>query len=148
MDGRIAAARHALGKECVILGHHYQRDEVVRFADFLGDSYRFRKSRRRPTDATSFFAECISWPRAPTCSARPGQSVILPDLNAGCSMADMAEISQVEAAWEQFVAWGFYRRRRQWHHAHYLHELDSGHQGFLRRAQRFGVHLLQREGSL
>ena len=66
MDERIAAAREALSRECVILGHHYQRDEVIRFADFRGDSYKLRRRPRRPGANTSSSAACISWRKAPT----------------------------------------------------------------------------------
>ncbi len=107
MDGRIAAARHALGKECVVLGHHYQRDEVVRFADFLGDSYRLSQVAAQADGRYIVFCGVHFMAESADVLSRPGQSVILPDLNAGCSMADMAEISQVEAAWDQFVDWGF-----------------------------------------
>ena len=68
MDGRIAAAREALGRECVILGHHYQRDEVIRFADFRGDSYKLAEEAAQAGGSTSSSAACISWPRAPISS--------------------------------------------------------------------------------
>src|ERR1700761_937554 len=100
MDARIAAARATLGTDVVLLGHHYQRDEVIRFADFTGDSYKLSKIAAE-TDAkymlfcgVHFMAETADGP------GRPWQQVILPDLNAGCSMADMAEIGQVEDCWD------------------------------------------------
>jgi quinolinate synthase len=107
MDARIAAARRELGKECVILGHHYQRDEVVRFADYRGDSYRLSQVAAEADGRYIVFCGVHFMAESADVLARCGQSVILPDLNAGCSMADMAEISQVEAAWDQFVDWGF-----------------------------------------
>ena len=100
MDECIARARAKLGATTILLGHHYQRDEVIRFADFTGDSYKLSKIAAE-TDAkyivfcgVHFMAESVD------VLGQPGQQVILPDLNAGCSMADMAEISQVEACWE------------------------------------------------
>jgi quinolinate synthase len=100
MDGRIAAARERLGTDAVVLGHHYQRDEVIRFADFTGDSYKLSKVAAE-TDA-KYMVFCGVHFMAETADilARGWQQVILPDLNAGCSMADMAEIGQVEDCWE------------------------------------------------
>ena len=100
MDQRIAAAREKLGANAIILGHHYQRDEVIRFADFTGDSYKLSKAASE-TDA-KYMVFCGVHFMAETADilARPWQSVVLPDLNAGCSMADMAEIGQVEDCWE------------------------------------------------
>ena len=106
MDDRIAAARAELGRECVILGHHYQRDEVVRFADYRGDSYRLSQMAAQAEGRYIVFCGVHFMAESADILARPAQSVILPDLNAGCSMADMAEISQVEDAWEQFIALG------------------------------------------
>jgi quinolinate synthase len=100
MDATIGAAREKLGTEAVVLGHHYQRDEVIRFADFTGDSYKLAKAAAQ-TDAR-YLVFCGVHFMAETADilARPWQQVILPDLNAGCSMADMAEIGQVEDCWE------------------------------------------------
>lgn len=106
MDARIAAARRELGRECVILGHHYQRDEVVRFADHRGDSYRLSQMAAQAQGRYIVFCGVHFMAESADVLARPSQHVILPDLNAGCSMADMAEIGQVEDAWEQFVALG------------------------------------------
>ena len=106
MDARIAAARAELGSECVILGHHYQRDEVVRYADYRGDSYRLSQMAAQARGSYIVFCGVHFMAESADILARPGQSVILPDLNAGCSMADMAEIGQVEDAWEQFVNLG------------------------------------------
>jgi quinolinate synthase len=100
MDATITAAREKLGAQAVVLGHHYQRDEVIRFADFTGDSYKLAKAAAQ-TDAR-YLVFCGVHFMAETADilARPWQQVILPDLNAGCSMADMAEIGQVEDCWE------------------------------------------------
>ena len=106
MDERIAASRARLGADAVILGHHYQRDEVIRFADFTGDSYKLSKIAAE-TQAkyilfcgVHFMAESADVLGRTDAEGRSLQQVILPDLNAGCSMADMAEIGQVEACWE------------------------------------------------
>ena len=106
MDERIAAAREALGRECVILGHHYQRDEVIRFADFRGDSYKLAQEAARAGGKYIVFCGVHFMAESADILSRPGQVTILPDLNAGCSMADMAEITQVENCWEQLVAAG------------------------------------------
>ena len=107
MDDRIAAARAKLAGDVVILGHHYQRDEVIRFADFTGDSYKLAKAAV-DTDAR-YIVFCGVHFMAETADvlARPWQQVTLPDLNAGCSMADMAEIGQVEDCWETLERMGF-----------------------------------------
>ena len=106
MDDRIAAARQKLGTDVLLLGHHYQRDEVIRFADVTGDSYKLSKIAAQ-TEAkyiifcgVHFMAESADLLGRQDTEGNTIQQVILPDLNAGCSMADMAEISQVEAAWE------------------------------------------------
>jgi quinolinate synthase len=100
MDARIAEARARLGASTILLGHHYQRDEVIRFADFTGDSYKL--SRIAADTGAQYIVFCGVHFMAESADVlgRDGQQVILPDLNAGCSMADMAEISQVEACWE------------------------------------------------
>jgi quinolinate synthase len=100
LDGRIAAARAKLGATAVILGHHYQRDEVVRFADFTGDSYKLSKTAAATGAQYIVFCGVHFMAESADILAQNGQQVILPDLNAGCSMADMAEISQVEDCWD------------------------------------------------
>jgi quinolinate synthase len=106
MDERIAAAREALGRECVILGHHYQRDEVIRFADFRGDSYKLSQEAARAGGKYIVFCGVHFMAESADVLSRSGQVTILPDMNAGCSMADMAEITQVENCWEQLIAAG------------------------------------------
>ena len=106
MDGRIAAARKRLGSAAVILGHHYQRDEVVRFADFRGDSYKLAQEAARTNARYIVFCGVHFMAESADVLAHDGQQVILPDLNAGCSMADMAEIGQVESCWEQLESVG------------------------------------------
>jgi quinolinate synthase len=112
MDERIAEARRKLGKSTILLGHHYQRDEVIRFADFTGDSYKLSKIAAE-TEAkylvfcgVHFMAESADILGRPDIPKGTGQQVILPDLNAGCSMADMAEIGQVEDCWDSLLAAG------------------------------------------
>jgi len=100
MDARIAEARAKLGATTILLGHHYQRDEVIRFADFTGDSYKLSKIAAETDARYIVFCGVHFMAESADVLGRDGQQVILPDLNAGCSMADMAEISQVEAAWE------------------------------------------------
>jgi len=107
MDVRIAAAKAALGRRLVILGHHYQRDEVIKFADYTGDSFKLARQVGRHPDAeyivfcgVHFMAES-----ADVLSA-DYQQVILPDLAAGCSMADMADLEQLEMCWTDLAAMG------------------------------------------
>jgi len=106
MDGRIAAARQRLGTTTIVLGHHYQRDEVIRFADFTGDSYKLSKAAAETDARYIVFCGVHFMAESADILGREGQQVILPDLNAGCSMADMAEISQVEACWEELERLG------------------------------------------
>jgi quinolinate synthase len=100
MDARIAEARAHLGSTAILLGHHYQRDEVIRFADSTGDSYKLSKIASETDAKYIVFCGVHFMAESADVLGHPGQQVILPDLNAGCSMADMAEISQVEACWE------------------------------------------------
>jgi quinolinate synthase len=106
MDARIAAARAHLGASTVILGHHYQRDEVVRFADLAGDSYKLSKKTAATGAKYIVFCGVHFMAESADVLAENGQQVILPDMNAGCSMADMAEISQVEDCWDALVRAG------------------------------------------
>ena len=103
MDERIAAARRALGKTTILLGHHYQRDEVIRFADFTGDSYKLSKVAAETDANYIIFCGVHFMAESADVLGHEGQQVILPDLNAGCSMADMAEIGQVEECWETLL---------------------------------------------
>ena len=103
MDARIAAARAKLGAQAVVLGHHYQRDEVIRFADFTGDSYKLSKIAAETDARYILFCGVHFMAESADVLAQPWQTVILPDLNAGCSMADMAEIGQVQDCWESLA---------------------------------------------
>ena len=109
MDGRIAEARARLGATTVVLGHHYQRDEVVRFADYTGDSYKLSQNAAATGARYIVFCGVHFMAESADVLAREGQQVILPDLNAGCSMADMAEISQVEDCWDTLERAGLAR---------------------------------------
>ena len=100
MDARIAVARAALGTDVVLLGHHYQRDEVIRFADYTGDSYKLSKVAAETSAKYMLFCGVHFMAETADLLGQPWQQVILPDLNAGCSMADMAEIGQVEDCWD------------------------------------------------
>ncbi len=106
MDERIARARRKLGSAAVLLGHHYQRDEVIRFADFTGDSYKLSKIAAETEARYLVFCGVHFMAESADVLGRPDQQVILPDLNAGCSMADMAEIGQVEDCWDALMASG------------------------------------------
>jgi len=105
LDARIARAKAALGSRLVILGHHYQRDEVVRFADYRGDSLKLSQlaASRREAEFIVFCGVHFMAESADILSA-DHQVVILPDLNAGCSMADMASLEQVEVCWEELAS--------------------------------------------
>ena len=101
LAARIGAAKAALGERVFILGHHYQRDEVMAWADARGDS--FGLSRIAAAQQAEFIVFCGVHFMAESADVLTGphQKVLLPDLNAGCSMADMADIEEVEEAWEQ-----------------------------------------------
>ncbi|HKT79382.1 MAG TPA: quinolinate synthase NadA [Vicinamibacterales bacterium] len=107
MDRRITEAKQKLGKRLVILGHHYQRDEVIKFADYTGDSYKLAQQVSKHPDA-EFIVFCgvhFMAESADVLSA-PHQQVILPDLAAGCSMSDMAAPDQLEMCWKDLDAIG------------------------------------------
>jgi quinolinate synthase len=102
---RIAAAKSALGDRLFILGHHYQRDEVMRWADARGDSFRLSVlAKERPGAEYIVFCGVHFMAESADILTGDHQQVILPDLNAGCSMADMADIDAVEEAWESIAA--------------------------------------------
>jgi len=101
LDDRIAAAKARLGEDVVILGHHYQRDEVIKFADFRGDSLKLSFQASQAEGRYIVFCGVHFMAESADILRREHQTVILPDLNAGCSMADMADIGQVEACWSE-----------------------------------------------
>ena len=102
---RIASAKTTLGERLMVLGHHYQREEVMRWADCRGDSFGLSRLAAVNTTA-AFIVFCGVHFMAESADILTGdhQHVILPDLNAGCSMADMADIDAVEEAWEVIAA--------------------------------------------
>jgi quinolinate synthase len=104
---RATRARQALGSRAYILGHHYQRDEVIQFADVTGDSFKLAQMAAANPEA-EFIVFCGVHFMAESADilTSSSQKVVLPDLAAGCSMADMAEISQVEDAWDRFEELG------------------------------------------
>ena len=104
---RAKAAKDALGDRVFVLGHHYQRDEVIQFADVTGDSFKLaRDAAARPDAEYIVFCGVHFMAESADILTGPDQKVILPDLAAGCSMADMARIAQVEAAWDAMAAAG------------------------------------------
>jgi quinolinate synthase len=107
LEVRLHAAKAALGERLVILGHHYQRDEVIKFADVTGDSLKLSQyaARQRAADAVVFCGVHFMAESADVLGA-PHQRVILPDLAAGCSMADMAAIDQLEVCWQEMARLG------------------------------------------
>ena len=106
LDDRIAAAKARLHDDVVILGHHYQRDEVIKFADFRGDSLKLSFQASEAEGRYIVFCGVHFMAESADILRREHQTVILPDLNAGCSMADMADIGQVEAAWRELSSLG------------------------------------------
>jgi quinolinate synthase len=103
-DSRICELRQRLGPRLVILGHHYQRDEVIKFADVRGDSFKLAQwaANRRSAEYIVFCGVHFMAESADILSAEH-QKVVLPDMSAGCSMADMAELDQVETCWEDLT---------------------------------------------
>ncbi|WP_431801354.1 quinolinate synthase NadA [Microbacterium sp. bgisy203] len=102
LHARITAAKTALGERVVILGHFYQREEVVRHADYVGDSFQLANAALEHPDAEAIvFCGVHFMAETADLLSRPEQAVILPNLAAGCSMADMASIDEVEDCWEQ-----------------------------------------------
>ncbi len=107
MDARITAAKRTLGDRVVILGHHYQRDEVIKFADYIGDSLKLSRAAAS-RGAAEFIVFCGVHFMAESADILrgPHQKVLLPDLAAGCSMADMAAPDQLEVCWRELGEMG------------------------------------------
>ena len=102
---RIMAAKSTLGDRVVMLGHFYQRDEVVQYADFVGDSFQLaNRAKASPLAEAIVFCGVHFMAETADLLSGPDQAVILPNLAAGCSMADMADIDSVEECWEQLEA--------------------------------------------
>jgi quinolinate synthase len=105
--GRLVAAKRTLGNRVVVLGHHYQRDDVICHADLTGDSFKLAEmAARRPEAEYIVFCGVHFMAESADILSADHQQVILPDLAAGCSMADMAGLDQVETAWDQLASLG------------------------------------------
>ena len=142
LDRRIAAARAALGNRLIILGHHYQRDEVIKFADYIGDSFRLSgEVAKHPEAEFIVFCGVHFMAESADVLSAPHQKVMLPDLAAGCSMADMAAIDQLETCWDELSLMGVGKRRPD-----HLHQFVGGHQSVRRRARRYRLHVDQLRG--
>jgi quinolinate synthase len=100
---RIATAKRTLGTRLMILGHHYQREEVMRWADARGDSFGLSRLAAKSDAEYVVFCGVHFMAESADILTGPDQAVILPDLNAGCSMADMADLDSVEEAWESLA---------------------------------------------
>ncbi|GIJ21305.1 quinolinate synthase A [Micromonospora lutea] len=108
---RATAAKAALGERVFVLGHHYQRDEVIQFADVTGDSFKLaREAAARPQAEYIVFCGVHFMAESADILTSPAQQVVLPDLAAGCSMADMAALPQVENAWDVLTELGLAER--------------------------------------
>src|SRR6188508_2163639 len=104
---RARAARAALGERAFVLGHHYQREEVIQFADVTGDSFKLaQQAAARPDAEYVVFCGVHFMAESADILTSDAQQVVLPDLAAGCSMADMARLPQVEDTWDALVAAG------------------------------------------
>jgi len=99
LEARIYAAKEILGRDLVILGHHYQRPEVIKFANFRGDSFGLSKIASEQSAKFIVFCGVHFMAEAASVLAKPEQKVFIPDMMAGCPMADMASISDIEVAW-------------------------------------------------
>src|SRR4051812_1212032 len=100
VTARIAARKEELGDKLVILGHHYQQDNVIRFADITGDSFQLsREAAKLPKAQYIVFCGVHFMAESADILTAENQAVMLPDLGAGCSMADMANLDDVEDAW-------------------------------------------------
>src|SRR5690348_10804178 len=107
LDRRIAAARAQLGSRLVILGHHYQRDQIIQYADARGDSFKLAQfAASRPEADYIVFCGVHFMAESADILSGPHQTVILPNPAAGCSMADMANIAEVEECWDSLAGAG------------------------------------------
>jgi quinolinate synthase len=103
-DARIATARRCLGEDLLLLGHHYQRDEIIKWADFRGDSLKLSQlAAAHPEARYIIFCGVHFMAESADILTTDEQAVILPNMSAGCSMADMANIGQVEDCWEDLA---------------------------------------------
>ena len=102
-DARIVAAKEKLGDRCVILGHHYQRDEVFKHADYSGDSLKLSRDAAQSNAEYIVFCGVHFMAEVADILSRPKQIAILPDMAAGCSMADMANLIKVQKCWDELA---------------------------------------------
>ncbi len=102
-DARIVAAKEKLGDRCIILGHHYQRDEVFKHADYSGDSLKLSRDAAQSNAEYIVFCGVHFMAEVADILSRPEQIAILPDMAAGCSMADMANLGKVQKCWEELA---------------------------------------------
>jgi quinolinate synthase len=102
-DTRIIAAKAKLGRRCVVLGHHYQRDEVFKHADFTGDSLKLSRDAAQSDAEYIVFCGVHFMAEVADILSRPEQIAILPDMAAGCSMADMANLIKVQKCWDELA---------------------------------------------
>ena len=125
LDRRIHSAKRALGKSVTILGHHYQREEVIKYADYQGDSFLLSQEAASLPEA-SYIVFCgVHFMAETACIlCAPDQKVVLPNITAGCSMADMAPMDDVEDAWEDLQD---LLEDSRWRYPHHLHEFGSRH---------------------
>jgi len=104
---RIAEARHRLGSRCVVLGHHYQREDIIQFADVRGDSFKLAQwAAERPEAEFIVFCGVHFMAESAHILSQPHQKVVLPNMSAGCSMADMADPEDVYACWDELAEAG------------------------------------------
>ncbi|MDT5293585.1 MAG: quinolinate synthase [Acidobacteriota bacterium] len=113
LSERIESARRRLARRLIILGHHYQRDDVICHADYTGDSFKLSKLAAERPEAEYVVFCGVHFMAESADILKPGdQKIVLPDLGAGCSMADMATAEQVEDAWEQLRSLGILEESR------------------------------------
>ena len=141
LDVRITEARARLGERTVILGHHYQRNEIIRFADFRGDSFKLSQFAASQESAESIiFCGVHFMAETAVILSQEHQHVILPNLTAGCSMGGHG------AHRRRTRLLGRPERRAPAQHdgAHHVHELHGGHKGAVRSRGRYRLHLVER----
>src|SRR3972149_813259 len=103
----LAEARRKLGSRCVVLGHHYQREDIIQFADVRGDSFKLaRWAAERPEAEFIVFCGVHFMAESADILSQPHQKVVLPNMSAGCSMADMADPEDVYACWDELAEAG------------------------------------------
>jgi hypothetical protein len=138
---RIRAARARLGKKAVLLCHHYQRADVYQYADLTGDSLKLSRLASQTDSEYIVFCGVHFMAEVADIMSRAGQIAILPDLAAGCSMADMASLAKVERCWRELNA--VLGDADSAGHAGHLHQLGGRSEGLLRRPRRYRMHLVE-----